>query len=219
MELGGEAASRSAKRLGLLSPLYADGTMMCPDHGAIDHIGGCVAPCQSGQRLEDDIEQAGRAPSSITPEDAVPLAILVRQVSPLHTGSRDPHHAFKMGAVILGRGGIHDHAQAAVEARSLPIPRPKRRSVRPKLPPKASLESTIESPVKLCLRNLERYGSEEATPTPYLCPPKEFLVFRPELILLLTRRPNTTFADFWMLVRKGGSRSVDMAGPAVWRGG
>ena len=75
--------------------------MMCPDHSAIDHVGGGIAPCQLGQRLEHGIEHARRDPSSIAPEDAVPLAILVRQVSPLRAGSRDPHHAFKIGTVIL----------------------------------------------------------------------------------------------------------------------
>lgn len=77
--------------------------MMCPDNRAIDHVGGGVAPCQLGQRLEHRIEHAGRDPSSIAPEDAVPLTILVRQVTPLRTGSRDPHHAFKIGTVILCR--------------------------------------------------------------------------------------------------------------------
>jgi hypothetical protein len=62
------------------SPFYADGTMMCPDHSAIDHVGGGIAPCQLGQRLEHGIKHAGRDPSSIAPENAVPLAILVRQV-------------------------------------------------------------------------------------------------------------------------------------------
>ena len=77
--------------------------MMCPNHSAIDHVGGGIAPCQLGQRLEHGIEHARRDPSSIAPEDAVPLAILVRQVSPLRAGSRDPHHAFKIGTVILCR--------------------------------------------------------------------------------------------------------------------
>lgn len=77
--------------------------MMCPDHGAIDHVGGRIAPCQLGQRLEHGVEHAGRDPSSIAPEDAVPLAILVRQVSPLRAGPRDPHHAFKIAAIILRR--------------------------------------------------------------------------------------------------------------------
>ena len=77
--------------------------MMCPDHGAIDHVGGCVAPRQFRQRLQHGIEHAGRNPSSIAPENAVPLAILIRQVTPLRSGPRDPHHAFEIGAVVLRR--------------------------------------------------------------------------------------------------------------------
>lgn len=77
--------------------------MMCPDHGAVDHVGGCVAPRQFGQRLKHGIEHAGRDPSSIAPEDAVPFAILVRQMPPLRAGPRDPHHTFEIAAVILCR--------------------------------------------------------------------------------------------------------------------
>ena len=101
--------------------------MMCPDHCAIDHVGGGIASRQLGQRLEHGIEHAGRDPSSIATEHAVPLAIFVRQVSPLRSGSRVPHHTFKIRTVIL----------------------------RPRLPPKVSLESRSESPVKLCPRNLK----------------------------------------------------------------
>lgn len=77
--------------------------MMCPDHGAIDHVGGGIAPRQLGQCLEHGIEHAGCDPSSVAPEHAVPLAIPVRQVSPLRAGPRDPHHTFEIGAVILRR--------------------------------------------------------------------------------------------------------------------
>jgi len=59
--------------------------MLCPDHGAIDHVGGDVAPCQFGQILEHGIENAGRASSSIASKNAVPVVILVRQMPPLRT--------------------------------------------------------------------------------------------------------------------------------------
>jgi hypothetical protein len=77
--------------------------MMCPDHGAIDHVGGCIPPRQLGQRLEHGIEHAGRNPSPVAPEHAVPFAIFVRQMPPLRTGPGDPHHTFEIGAVILCR--------------------------------------------------------------------------------------------------------------------
>ena len=77
--------------------------MMCPDYRAIDHVGGGIASRQFGQRLEHRIEHAGRDPSAVASEDAVPLAILVRQVPPLRARPRDPHHAFEIGAVILRR--------------------------------------------------------------------------------------------------------------------
>ncbi len=77
--------------------------MMCPDHRAIDHVGGCIAPRQLAQRLEHGIEHAGRDPASIAPEHAVPLAVLIGQMPPLRAGPGDPHHAFEIGAVILCR--------------------------------------------------------------------------------------------------------------------
>lgn len=76
---------------------------MCPDRRAIDHVSGGVVSRQFGQRLEHGIEHGGRNPSSITPEDAVPLAILIWQVTPLRSGPRDPHHTFEIGAIILCR--------------------------------------------------------------------------------------------------------------------
>ena len=74
---------------------------MCPDQRAIDHVGGGIASRQFGQRLEHRIEHAGRDPSSVASENAVPLAIFIRQMPPLRSGSRDPHHAFEIEAVVL----------------------------------------------------------------------------------------------------------------------
>lgn len=85
----------------------------------MDHVGGCVAPRQFRQRLQHGIEHAGRDPSSIAPEHAVPLAILVRQVSPLRTGPRDPHHAFEIGAVILRRTAATTPLRTAIRLPNL----------------------------------------------------------------------------------------------------
>lgn len=56
-----------------------------------------------GQRLEHGIGHSGREPSSVASKQAVPFAILVRQVSPLCAGPRDPNHTFKIGRVVLRR--------------------------------------------------------------------------------------------------------------------
>ena len=77
--------------------------MMCPNHRAVDHVGGSIASRQFGQRLKHGIEHSGCDPSSVAPEDAVPLAILIRQMSPLRTSPRNPHHTFEIETVILGR--------------------------------------------------------------------------------------------------------------------
>src|SRR3546814_13304698 len=65
-------------------------------------------------------ERAGRDPSSIPPEDAVPLAILVRQMPPLRTGPGNPHHALEIAAIILCRAA----ATAALSRQQRPDQRP-----------------------------------------------------------------------------------------------
>src|SRR3546814_11791835 len=77
--------------------------MMCPDHRAIDHVGGCIAPRQLAQRLEHGIEHAGRDPASIAPEHAVPLDVLIGQMPTLRDGTGDPHPDFEIGEVLLFR--------------------------------------------------------------------------------------------------------------------
>lgn len=77
--------------------------MMCSDRGAIDHVGGGIAPRQLAQSLKHGSKHACRNPSSIRPENAVPLAILIRHVPPPRANSRGQHYAFKIGTVILCR--------------------------------------------------------------------------------------------------------------------
>jgi hypothetical protein len=77
--------------------------MMCPDHGAVDHVGGGISFHHFRQRFEHRVEHAGRHPSSITPENAVPLAIFIGQVSPLRSRSGNPHHALEIPPIILRR--------------------------------------------------------------------------------------------------------------------
>lgn len=69
----------------------------------MDRVGGSIPAHQLGQRFEHGMEHAGRAPSPIASEHAVPLAIFVGHMPRLCAGPRDPHHAFKIGAVILRR--------------------------------------------------------------------------------------------------------------------
>ena len=76
---------------------------MRPDHRAVDHVGGSLAPCQFGQGLEHSVEHPDRDPSVVTAEDAVPLLILIRQMAPLRTGPREPDHTLEVAPVILRR--------------------------------------------------------------------------------------------------------------------
>jgi len=77
--------------------------MMCPDHGAVDHVGGDVALHHFSQRFQHRVEHASCNPAPIAAEHAVPLAVFVWQMSPLRACPRNPHHAFEIEAVILRR--------------------------------------------------------------------------------------------------------------------
>ena len=75
--------------------------MMCPDNGAVDHVGASIPFDEFGQSFEHRLEHAGSDPSSVTAEDAVPLAVFVRQMPPLRSRARHPHHAFKIPSIVL----------------------------------------------------------------------------------------------------------------------
>ncbi len=77
--------------------------MVRPDDSAIDHVSASISLDQFGQRLEHRLEHASLDPTSISAEDAVPLAILIRQMSPLRARARHPHHAFEITSVVLRR--------------------------------------------------------------------------------------------------------------------
>lgn len=77
--------------------------MMCPDNRAVDHVGASIALDQFGQGFEHCLEYASLDPASVTAEDAVPLAVFIRQMPPLRSRARHPHHAFEIAAIVLSR--------------------------------------------------------------------------------------------------------------------
>ena len=77
--------------------------MMCPDNGAVDHVGASITFDQFGQGFEHCLENARLDPAPVAAKDAVPLAIFVRQMSPLRARARHPHHAFEIAPVVLRR--------------------------------------------------------------------------------------------------------------------
>ena len=68
--------------------------MMRPDNCAVDHVGASIPLDQFSQSFKHCFEHAGLDPASISAEDAVPFAVFIRQVSPLRSRTRHPHHAF-----------------------------------------------------------------------------------------------------------------------------
>lgn len=77
--------------------------MMCPDNGAVDHVGASVPLDQLGQRFEHSLEHTGLDPSPISAKDAVPFAVFVGQLPPLRSGARHPHHALEIPSIVLRR--------------------------------------------------------------------------------------------------------------------
>ncbi len=77
--------------------------MMYPDNCAVDHVGASIPLDHLCQRFEHCFEHTGLDPASISAEDAVPLAVFIRQVSPLRTRARHPHHAFEIAPIVLSR--------------------------------------------------------------------------------------------------------------------
>lgn len=129
--------------------------MMCPDDGAIDHVGSHVSLHHFRQRFEHRIEHAGFDPSSVAAKDAVPLAIFVGQVPPLRARPRHPHHAFVVKPVILRRSAPPASFRGQQWPDQCPLIVRYANSFAQDCLPKDSLESTSESHVNLCPRNLE----------------------------------------------------------------
>jgi hypothetical protein len=76
---------------------------MCPDNGAVDHVGAPIPLDHLPQRFEHRLEHASLNPALVTAKDAVPLAVFIGQVSPLCARARHPHHALEIAPVVLGR--------------------------------------------------------------------------------------------------------------------
>jgi hypothetical protein len=77
--------------------------MVCADDGAVDRVGASIPFGQLGQLFEHCIEHARLDSSSISTEDAVPLAVFVGEMAPLRSRARHPHHAFEIASILLGR--------------------------------------------------------------------------------------------------------------------
>lgn len=75
--------------------------MMCPDHGAVDHVGRAVALDQLSKRLEQRLENPGLHPTAITSKYAVPLPVLVRKMPPLRARPSHPEHALEVPPIIV----------------------------------------------------------------------------------------------------------------------
>jgi hypothetical protein len=65
--------------------------------------GASIPLDQFGQRFEHRLEHISLDPSPVTAEDTVPFAVFVRQMPPLRSGARHPHHALEIPSIVLSR--------------------------------------------------------------------------------------------------------------------
>lgn len=81
VDLGGQTASGTPQRLIPHPPFSAGRLLVRPDDGAVDHQIPVVAVLRQG--LEDALPHPGLAPTAEATVDGLPLAIALRQVSPV----------------------------------------------------------------------------------------------------------------------------------------
>lgn len=76
---------------------------MRPDDGCVDHVGAGISLDHIRQAFQHGIENTDLQPAPVTAEDAVPFAVVVREMPPLRARPRQPHHALEVAAVVLRR--------------------------------------------------------------------------------------------------------------------
>jgi hypothetical protein len=62
--------------------------MVCPDNRRIDHLRRGVTCAASGERLQDNMQDAAIGPASKLPKDRIPVAKIFQQVAPRRTPVR-----------------------------------------------------------------------------------------------------------------------------------
>ena len=76
---------------------------MRSDDGAVDHIGRALSLDQLSQALQEGVEDPKLRPAPEPAEHAVPLAVSLRQLSPLRARAGHPQHAFEEAPVVMRR--------------------------------------------------------------------------------------------------------------------
>lgn len=76
---------------------------MFPDHRAVYHACCGIPFDRFSQGFKHRIEYARRHPASVASEYAVPLPIVIRQVTPLRSDSGNPNNTFEIQTIVLRR--------------------------------------------------------------------------------------------------------------------
>jgi hypothetical protein len=92
--------------------------MMCAHNRRVDHLQCRLSDTAAGERLQDHIPDTAIGPASELPKDRIPIAKLLRQITPRRTGSHQPKHRVEHAAMI-GRGATAVMGQERFEIRPL----------------------------------------------------------------------------------------------------
>ena len=76
---------------------------MRPDNRRIDHLQRDITCATSGKRLQDHVEDAAIGPASKLPEDRIPVAKFLRQVTPRRARPHLPKNRIKHTAMVARR--------------------------------------------------------------------------------------------------------------------
>jgi hypothetical protein len=120
--------------------------MMRANNGRIDHLQRRIAHSAPSERLQDHVPDAAVGPPPKLPEDRVPVAKFLRQVTPGRASSHQPKHRIEHAAMVPWRTAAATMDQERFEIRPLFVGH---QSANQGCLRKSSLESIRDSCVKL----------------------------------------------------------------------
>jgi hypothetical protein len=76
---------------------------MCAHDRRVHHLQCCIGQAAAGERFQDHIPDAAVGPASELPKYRIPVAELLRQITPRRTSSHQPKHRVEHAAMVVRR--------------------------------------------------------------------------------------------------------------------
>jgi hypothetical protein len=77
--------------------------MMRTHNGRIHHLQCRIGQAAAGESVQDHIPDATVSPAAELPKDRIPVAELLRQITPRRAGSHQPKHRVQHTAMVTRR--------------------------------------------------------------------------------------------------------------------